>query len=395
MSLNRAAHVIPIKFRKRSRKTRLAVNASQEPTLRSESIDPPTEHLLFKRGLNKTSKGTFLFDDVAATEVMKRANEWGNDFHGDWHHDSIERKPGDPPADATVWFNLEVRDGALYATRMRWEDSAAQRLRKKKFRYFSNVFLHEPLSKDEQKKYGRDVERVVEYINLGLTNDPAANRIAPLVAASRRTAPAPQETPKMERLLALLGLTKSATEEEAIAALEKKLGTKASPKAVKMLERLMKASKETDPEKAAGKIEGLVAMATALKKKSMQYGKAMKRMKKQKKLSLLSRAVKSGAITPAQKKQLAKKKLSFVEAFLEVTPKGSKAPGKTGDRTSEPADAPAGDGQFTKLEKDVLEQLGLTDDKGKKAYLESKKRNGGHARAETLEPKQNGQVSAA
>ena len=91
---------------------------------------PPTEFRIFTAGSVETSKGTFLFDGVAAAAVMAGAREQGNELMVDYNHESLNGAPVDPAlaGKAAAWFDLELRMGELWAVNVRWTPPAAAAL---------------------------------------------------------------------------------------------------------------------------------------------------------------------------------------------------------------------------------------------------------------------------
>jgi len=78
----------------------------------------PTEFRLFVSGWNRTRKGSFLFDGVAAKSVMSEYAAHGVDLMIDLEHQSLnDDAPVEPTArDARGWCSLELRpDGSLWA----------------------------------------------------------------------------------------------------------------------------------------------------------------------------------------------------------------------------------------------------------------------------------------
>jgi len=138
---------------------------------------PPTEFRLFRQGKNDTEKGVFTFDAKAAKVVMARYEKRGVRCSFDYNHASLEKSPKDPKesAKSAGWFDLEVREGELWATNINWTPPALEAFQNKEFAYFSPAF-----STDGEG-------RVVDLINCALTNLPATHDIPQLVAADRRT----------------------------------------------------------------------------------------------------------------------------------------------------------------------------------------------------------------
>jgi hypothetical protein len=175
----------------------------------------PSEFTLLKAGVNEYVDGdTIIFDADAATAVMQRYTKRGIDLMADYEHQSLQIPPVISPAAAKKWVP-EVRDGALVASSIAWTDKARSMIAAGEYRYFSIAARVDVKSK-----------RIVELINFALTNNPAANHIAPLVAASRRfddevspAAEPPKEiTPMSENVVMALGL--KADTDEATAMVE-------------------------------------------------------------------------------------------------------------------------------------------------------------------------------
>ena len=147
--------------------------------------DPPREFRIFAAGTVETLKGTFVFDAAAADAVMADYRARGVDLMIDYDHAALDAKPLDPALSgrAAGWFSLELRNGELWATNVRWTPPADAALRAKEWRFVSPAF-----SRDEEN-------RITSLQNIAITNMPATCRIEPLIAASaaedldRRLAP--------------------------------------------------------------------------------------------------------------------------------------------------------------------------------------------------------------
>lgn len=142
------------------------------------SAGPPTEFQLLKPGRNAYIGDELLFDDQAAAEVMKRYRARGLDLMADYEHQSLASPPVIAPAAAKRWVP-EVRGGSLLATQIAWTEQARRMLMAGEYRYFSIACRFTPSTK-----------RVTEVVNFALTNLPAADNIAPLMAASASRRPA-------------------------------------------------------------------------------------------------------------------------------------------------------------------------------------------------------------
>jgi len=137
---------------------------------------PPTEICLLRKGVTTTENGPYTFSDVSAKLVMAEFNRRGILYFADWHHASLDEHPRDPrlAEAAACHYKLEVRNGDLYATDIKWTPDGLEDLRKKRVLYISPAF--DTNSKGE----------VVSFRNFALTNDPATHNSESLVAASAK-----------------------------------------------------------------------------------------------------------------------------------------------------------------------------------------------------------------
>jgi len=138
----------------------------------------PTEFRLFTSGVNRTRKGEFLFDEVAAAAVMAAYHEHGADLMIDLEHLSVapEEVSGDGrnfDPDARGWCKLALRNGELWAVQVTWTPEGAERLRARRQRYVSPAF-HTDADR-----------RVASMINVAITALPATDHTPALVASNR------------------------------------------------------------------------------------------------------------------------------------------------------------------------------------------------------------------
>lgn len=140
----------------------------------------PVEFVLLRPGTNpNVNYGTAIWDAASAQRVMASAAARGGvDYQIDLAHRSLDEMAvalAPDATDAMGWFNLEVRDGALWAVNVRWTPEGEARLRTKKQRYISPAFT-----------WLADVGGPVgEFVNCALVSNPAINDMPALVAASR------------------------------------------------------------------------------------------------------------------------------------------------------------------------------------------------------------------
>lgn len=135
---------------------------------------PPSEFRIWQFGKISTTKGEFLFDDAAGKSVLASFKQYGNRLTIDYEHMAVDpnRRAGDGKCAGS--FLLELRADGLYAVDVRWTPPAAQALAHREWLYFSPYFSAEEGS-----------GRILDLINLALTNIPATRSMTPLVAAHR------------------------------------------------------------------------------------------------------------------------------------------------------------------------------------------------------------------
>lgn len=142
--------------------------------------EPPREFRIFKAGVNDSSKGPALFDDIAAQNVMNAWKKWGVRLIVDLqHHSLLEGDKGafarEDAEDARGHFDLEVRPGPeLWAVNVRWNADGERRIRERLQTYISPAFSYD------------DDGRPTELVNAALVSMPATHGAQPLIAASRK-----------------------------------------------------------------------------------------------------------------------------------------------------------------------------------------------------------------
>lgn len=127
----------------------------------------------------------------------------GADLPLDWEHSTELKAPAGDPAPAAAWIvELQVRDGGSIWGKIDWTEQGRQAVETKAYRYLSPVFLH-----DKSKN-------VIALLSAGLTNSPNLH----LTALNRA-----HEEKFMDReaLITLLGLAKTATDDEIKTALNR------------------------------------------------------------------------------------------------------------------------------------------------------------------------------
>ncbi len=148
-------------------------------------------------------------DAAAAQRLIAQAQARANPTVIDYEHQTLHSKANGQPAPAAGWFTrLEWREGeGLFAADVQWTAKARAMIGAGEYRFISPVFGY-----DRQG-------RVTHLYHAALTNDPALDGMA-AVAASL----APQENlmdDLKERLLYLLNLPITTTDQELLDALDK------------------------------------------------------------------------------------------------------------------------------------------------------------------------------
>lgn len=180
----------------------------------------PTEFRIFKRGVNTSVKGTFLFDAQAAKDVMADFAKHGADIMIDLEHLSLDEESKAYDPDARGWCRLAVRNGELWATQVRWTPDGAARLSDRKQRYISPTFL-----------YDKATRRVFSIHNAAICGAPALDNMPALVEASKKFSRGKslglvslsittKGDPMDPELLTALGLPEDATLEDVLAAIK-------------------------------------------------------------------------------------------------------------------------------------------------------------------------------
>jgi len=139
----------------------------------------PTEFRIFANGVNTSDKGDFVFDETAAKSVMAAFGKKGAHLTMDYEHQAFNSASNGQPApnSAKAW-TPEVRLDAsgkpeLWATNVQWTDKAAAMIAAGEYNHFSPAFEADPKTM-----------RVERIVNMALTNIPALDNQAPLIAAS-------------------------------------------------------------------------------------------------------------------------------------------------------------------------------------------------------------------
>lgn len=256
---------------------------------------PPGEFRIFPFGQVETTKGVFLFDREAAASVLERWREYGNRLSIDYEHQALEPVTNGP-VPAAGWFDLEIREDGLWATNVEWTERAQALLAGREYRYFSPAF------------YTDEKGRIVELINLALTNIPATKRMQPLVARNDDD----QRRYKMTEIVRQLGLRETANEAEAVAALTR----------LTALERQITAlTGRANSEEALAVVQGWRQASEELPRLQERLSVMEQERQQERRNALLERGKREGKLTPAMLSWAEQQGPEALEAFLSVAPR--------------------------------------------------------------------------
>ena len=237
---------------------------------------PPTEFRIFPFGVIDTVKGKFIFDMEAGERLIAAWKDYGNRLPIDYEHQALE-PVSNGPVPAAGWFDLELREDGLWAVNVEWTPRAVELISKKEYRYISPAF------------YTDEKGRIIELINVALTNIPATKRLQPLVASRSGEIPEKKEV-EMEKESAFLARLSALTGREQPEQIEAVI--LAWREAHKQVEALTKELEAIKAERQRERLERLIEKGQA-----------------------------EGKLTPAMLSWARSLTPEALEAFLEVAPR--------------------------------------------------------------------------
>ncbi len=275
----------------------------------------PTEIQVIPYGIDiETPKGPFTCDEESEQSVVANFAAQQNDMVIDYEHQTLMGV--EAPAAGWIRTAKLVNKGkeGIWAI-VDWTERARQYIANKEYRYVSPVFL---------KRISDN--KVIRLINVALTNQPNIDGMVPLI--NKNTAfqiehtNQTKEDDTMKELLKLLGLAETATEADAIAAVNK-LKTPVQIVANKgVLTALGLAETATEAEvtgtimamkQSHGQVGTLAQELAGLKTKLGERDAA----------EVVALAMKEGKITPAQKEwadEYAKRNIGGFKVFVAKAP---------------------------------------------------------------------------
>lgn len=261
--------------------------------------------------------GHWLIDnDIAARLVAKMATRL-TDVVIDYEHQTLNSAENGKEAPAAGWIkgvSLEWREGeGLFASPVDWTERGGNYIKSKEYRYLSPVFA-----------YDTRTGAVLDLLHVGLTNYPAIDNLQPLqaLAAARfqlaiPAAPSAEENHRVnkEALIALLGLSTDASEEDIQTALTALKANASKTDELQQALAALKTEHNPDPTKFApvDVVEALKQDIAALKATQVdgEVGE------------LVKAGLSEGRLLPAQEKwarDLGKKDVAALKTYLEQTP---------------------------------------------------------------------------
>ena len=277
----------------------------------------------------------------SAAEVAAASLDGAREVPIDWEHASDIKAPRGEEAPAAGWITqLEARNGALWG-KVEWTERGAAQVAAREYRYLSPLFAY--TAKDRVIK---------QVLSAGLTNNPNFR----MTALNRNNG----GNMDIKKILTALGLAEDATDEQAVAAVEKlKTDRDTARNSANILKSLDLAEDATDEQvvtaintlkqKHAPSLEDFVPRA--------DYDQAVAKVAKANKEALdneieaaITKALEAGKITPAtadyhRAQCRAEGGLERFRKFVETAPEvarntnlgGSKTAGKGAELTGDAA----------------------------------------------------------
>lgn len=261
--------------------------------------------------------GHWYIDAQIAARLIALVAARATDLVIDYEHQTLNSETNGQPAPAAGWFQgtvLEWREGlGLFANQVQWTEKAAGFIAAKEYRYLSPVF-----------SYDMQTGEVLNLLHVALTNYPALDGMASLpalaaarfeLAGSAATSAKENQSVNKEALIALLGLSTDASEEDIQTALTV---LKADAGKVGELQTALAAAKtegQPDPSKFVplSVVESLKQDIAALKTSQVEGEVG----------ELVKAGLADGRLLPAQEKwasDLGKKDVAALKTYLEQTP---------------------------------------------------------------------------
>lgn len=315
---------------------------------------------LLPLGKVKSQKGDFVVDQESFERIKNTFEERGIDIVIDYEHQTLE----DVQAPAGGWIkDLFIRDGAI-AAKVEWTPKAQEYIKNKEYKYLSPVVL---VRKSDQK--------AVILHSVALTNTPAIDGMFAIVNSINLDdfEEGGKDMDLLKKLAALLGLPEDATEEQVMQAIQAATGE---------VEKLKEEAKKQQEGKGDGtvpvankvimgllgldgkeaKTEDVAAAIMALKNPAnfvpvTEFNKLKDRLDKKDSEELVTKALKAGKISAAQKEWAEEYALKDPEGFKKFV---EKAPQAVPMGELEMEDTKRNDGRLEETTMAVCKMLGVS-----------------------------------
>lgn len=312
---------------------------------------PPKAFRLLPYGRFKAADGSgrpvgipdgWLLEREGAAAVAAAFNARSDASVIDYEHQTLRAEANGKPAPAAGWIGkLEARDDGLYAVDVEWTAEAAAMIAAKQYRYISPVF-----------NYDKRTGRVQTVVHAALTNYAGLDGLTDLAALAAKLFPdQPTQEETMKELLKALGLAETATEAEALAALN-------AVKSAHQGEVAALKGAAPDPAKYV-EVAVLTGVRNELATATTELA-ALKAEKAQAEVDkVIADGLAAGKLTPATEPHARKLAgdLAALKGFIDAQPVVVAPGSQTGGRTP---GAGAADGKLSETDLAVCSQLGIS-----------------------------------
>jgi phage I-like protein len=258
------------------------------------TYEPPKEIMLVPAGHAKAVDGRE-FDNLMPDKIVKVFRKHKLDLPIDINHASEIKARRGEESPAVGWItDLTVRDGAVYG-QVDWLDEGAALLKARTYRYLSPSVCYDY---DHFERTGKLA--VASLSSAALVNQPALNTLPALASQQQQ----PKEIdPMLDKILALFGLGKDATEEQALAVV-------AEAKALAAL-----APKQADQQQQQQPSIEFAALQSQFAKLQEVHTKLQAQMQVDAVNSAVDAAIADGKIAPASREYHVKAATLDLEGF--------------------------------------------------------------------------------
>ena len=323
----------------------------------SEILGAPETVKILKLGMVKSQKGDFIVDEESFQRIKNTFKDRGIDIVIDYEHQTLE----DVQAPAGGWIkDIILQDGAI-AAKVEWTPKAEEYLKNKEYKYLSPVVL---VRKSDNK--------AVVLHSVALTNTPAIDGMFAIINSMNIDEIEGGNDMDLKKLAALLGLPEDATEEQIMQAIQTAVG-----EIGKLQEQIKKQSgSDGETETVANKVimgllgldndkaktEDVAAAIVALKNPAnfvpaTEFNKLKERLDKKDGEELVTKALKAGKISAAQKEWAQEYALKDSEGFKRFV---EKAPQSVPMGEIEVDDVKKSDGKIEETTMAVCKMLGVS-----------------------------------